>query len=165
MAIDALWAAGATTGPAVLAHLEERPKLRGSPVAREAARLAVPGVRSPKESELRMIWLLDAGLPAPLVNERVVDGEGNHLGRPDLLDEEAAVAAEFDGRRHLRLEVTTVDNVRQEGLERHGLIVVRFTGLDVSPGHRGRTVWRLRDARRRGLERRGSGPRTWSVAR
>lgn len=162
-AVDALWAVGATTGPAVLAHLEERPRLRGSPVAREAAAMAVPGVRSPKETELRMLWVLDAGLPVPLVNHRVVDLDGHHLGRPDLLDEEAGLVGEFDGRGHQALDVSTVDHVRQEGLERHGLVVARFTALDVRPEHVRRTVWRLRDARRRGLER--SGPRTWRVAR
>ncbi|MEZ0165810.1 hypothetical protein AB2L27_13715 [Kineococcus sp. LSe6-4] len=163
VAVDALWAAGATTGPALLAHLEERPRLRGTPVAREAAALAAAGVRSPKETELRMLWRFDAGLPVPLVNHRVVDLAGHHLGRPDLLDEEAGVVAEFDGRDHLALEVSTVDHVRQEGLERNGLVVVRFTSLDVRPAHVRRTVWRLLDARRRGLER--PGPRTWRVVR
>ncbi len=142
VAVDALWAAGVTTGPAVLAHLEERPRLHGSPVARGAATLAVAGVRSPQETALRMLWLLDAGLPVPLVNHRVVDLDGHHLGRPDLLDEEAGVVGEFDGRGHLALDVSTVDHVRQEGLERHGLVVARFTSLDVRPEHARRTVWR-----------------------
>jgi hypothetical protein len=161
VAVDALWAAGATTGPAVLAHLEERPRLRGAPVARAAAGLAVPGVRSPKETELRMLWVFDAGLPIPLVNHRLVDLAGRHLGTPDLLDEEAGLVGEFDGGDHLALEVSTVDHVRQEGLERHGLVVVRFTSVDVRPAHVRRTVWRLRDARTRGLAR--VGPRSWRV--
>ncbi|GAB3461835.1 hypothetical protein AB1207_07205 [Kineococcus endophyticus] len=162
IAVDALWAAGATTGPAVLAHLDER-RLRGTPVARRAAELAAAGVRSPQETELRMIWTLDAGLPRPLVNERVVDEEGGHLGRVDLLDEEAGLAGEYDGRGHLALEVATVDNVRQEGLERHGLVIARFTAIDTRPAHRRRTVHRLQDAHRRGLAT--TGPRRWHVAR
>jgi hypothetical protein len=116
--IDALWAVRATTGPAVLACLEGRPRLRGAPVAREAAGLAAPGVRSPQETRLRMIWVLDAGLPSPLVNERVTDLEGHHLGRLDLLDEQAGVGAEYDGRGHRSLAVSTVDNVRLVGVHR-----------------------------------------------
>lgn len=67
-----------------------------------------------------MIWVLHAGLPRPLVNERVTDLQGYHLGRLDLLDEQAGMGAEYDGRGHLSLAVSTVDNARQEGLERRG---------------------------------------------
>jgi hypothetical protein len=163
IAIDALWNAGVTSGPEVLARLAQLPRLRGGGIAAQAAEWASPRVRSPKETELRMIWTRDAGLPAPLVNELVVDGDGNALGHPDLLDEESGLVGEFDGRGHLDLEVSTVDNVRQEGLERNGLVVVRFTSLDTAARQRVRTVHRIQDARRRALA--APGPRSWRVRR
>jgi len=151
VAIDALWACGATSGPEVLGLLETLPGLNGAGVAREAALLAEPGVRSLPETQLRMLWIFDAGLPRPLVNRGVVDLDGHYLGAPDLLDEASGSAAEYDGRGHREISVATVDHVRQEGLERNGLIVSRFTALDVRPEFRVRTVWRLQDGRRRGL--------------
>ncbi|WP_432564854.1 hypothetical protein [Kineococcus sp. SYSU DK003] len=164
VALDALWAEGVATPAQVCAHLDTRPRLRGAREVREAASRARPGVRSRQETRLRWLWVEEAGLPDPLVDERVVDLDGHHLGTPDLLDGEAAVVAEFDGRDHLEQETTTVDNVRQEGLERHRLTVCRFTGLDLRPRFVRRTVFRLQQARTRGLEDRHL-PRTWRVER
>lgn len=164
VALDALWAAGVTTGPAITRYLLRRTRLRGAPLVRAAVALACAGVLSRQETRLRLIWTLDAGLPPPLVNERIVDLEGRHLGRGDLLDVTAGLVGEFDGRDHLDLRVATVDNVRQEGLESAGLVVARYTGLDLLPAQRVRTVFRIRQARERGLAR-AHEPRGWRVAR
>ncbi|PRY17897.1 hypothetical protein [Kineococcus rhizosphaerae] len=160
VAVDALWAEDITDPVRVEAYLATRSRLRDSARAPPALAHARPGVRSRQETRLRLVWTLDAGLPDPLVNHRVVDVEGRHLGRPDLLDEESGVVGEFDGSSHLGLATATVDHVRQEGLEAHGLLFCRFTGLDVLPTGRFRTAWRIRQARERGL-RRAHEPRSW----
>jgi hypothetical protein len=164
VALDALWAEDVCIPAEVGDYLLTRPRLKHAGLVRTAIPLARAGVRSRQETRLRLIWTLDARLPDPLVNERVVDLEGRHLGRPDLLCVKAGLASEFDGRDHLVLGTTTIDNVRQEELEDHGLIVVRFTGLDVLPEQVTRTAHRLRKAHERGLARRHV-PRTWFVGR
>jgi hypothetical protein len=65
-----------------------------------AADLAEDRSKSPKESELRLIWCLDAGLPAPRCNWPVADAAGRFIGSPDLLSEELAVVGEYDGAEH-----------------------------------------------------------------
>lgn len=45
-----------------------------------------------------MFYEFEAQLPRPLVNRPVFDLEENFLGMPDLLDPEAGLATEFDGK-------------------------------------------------------------------
>lgn len=87
--------------------------------------------RSPQETRYRLIWVLDAGLPVPLVNQPIWDLAGSLLGIADLLDEEAGLVGEFDGADHRRLGRHTADLGRQDGFERVELEVCRATGLDV----------------------------------
>ncbi len=50
---------------------------------------------------MRMIWVVDAGLPRPLCNMPIFDRHGRHIGTPDLLDPVAGVVGEYDGALHL----------------------------------------------------------------
>jgi hypothetical protein len=108
-----------------------------------------------------MLWMLQAGLPRPEVNVPVHDIEGHLLGIPDLLDGEAGVVVEYDGADHRRLARHTTDNLREELLENHGLIVVRVTSIDLY-GERRRTAWRMHQARQLGLSR-PPGGRRWRM--
>lgn len=139
-----------------LAHRSWR---RANLVAR-ALELASEESRSPQESRVRLIWVLDAALPPPLVNRRVWDREGNLLGIADLLDVEAGLVGEFDGAEHRNAARHTGDVERQERFERQGLEVLRVTGLDVP--HRRRVAERIHFHRSRSLwlppER-----RTWTL--
>jgi len=119
--------------------------------ARSALAIADRRAESPNESRMRVVWH-SAGLPRPEVNVRVYDDDGNFLGRPDLLDEEAAVAVEYDGSEHRKLARQTSDNVREEGFEGSGLTVVKATAVDLF-FERARLQRRLIDARSRGLRR------------
>lgn len=122
---------------------------RASLVA-QALDLASEDSRSPQETRVRLIWVLDACLPVPLVNQPIWDLDGNLLGIADLLDEEAGLVVEFDGADHRSATRHTRDVQRQYGFERHGLQVVRVTGLDVPQRarvrdrilfHRERALW------------------------
>jgi hypothetical protein len=53
--------------------------------------------RSPGETRMRLIWLLDTHLPRPRVNQPVWDRRGRLLGVADLFDPEAGVVGEYDG--------------------------------------------------------------------
>lgn len=102
-------------------------------------------------------------MPAPLVNCDVVDGQGFLLGVADLLDLEAALVGEYDGKDHRDLTQHTSDNAREEGFERHNLVVVRATALDLWP-RRTQLVARLRAAHRDRLSRERGRDR-WDIRR
>ena len=106
-----------------------------------------------------MFYVLDLGLPTPLVNRPVFDRLGHFFGVPDLLDEEAGLALEYDGVRwrssrtpngHRDVDQHRDDNVREELLERTGLIVVRADQVDVAR-LRQRLARRVLSARAHGL--------------
>ncbi len=141
----------------------------GATQARRAIALSRPGVRSPWETRLRMFWVLDLGLPPPLVNRAVFDRHGRFLGVPDLLDVEAGLAIEYDGvswrstttaEGHRDPDQHRADNVREESLERAGLIVVRADKVDLTR-ERPRLARRLLAARAEGLRRSPTG--SWTV--
>lgn len=143
-----------------LAEIERVRSLHGAARAREAATLARPGVRSPWETRLRLFVVLELGLPEPLVNTPVFDLDGTFLGAPDLLDEEAGLALEFDGAGHRERAQHRADNVREEGFERHGLVMVRADSLDLTK-HRPELGRRIVSGRLDALADRQ--PRRWTL--
>lgn len=119
----------------------------GVPQVREALALADENSWSPRETYLRLIWVLDAGLPHPLCNRPVFDLGGHLIGTPDLFDTHAGVAGEFEGAVHLAGEQRSEDVEREELFRDHGLesFTVR-TGMSRSSVAR-----RMHAARRRAL--------------
>lgn len=106
----------------------------GWPGVRQVARaleLADARSRSPRETALRLIWRLDAGLPAPRCNWPVADADGRFIGSPDLLSEELAVVGEFDGAEHRSKRRQRDDVRRDEGFRRAGLEPFRVVGADL----------------------------------
>jgi hypothetical protein len=93
----------------------------GCPQLREAVSLAEENAWSPQEVLLRLTWMLDAGLPRPRCNVPVFDLSGRHIGTPDLLDEEAGVAGEYDGSFHLAGRARAKDVRREADLRSVGL--------------------------------------------
>lgn len=103
----------------------------GCPQLREALELADENSWSPRETlSLRLPWILDAGLPAPLSNRPVFDRAGRHLGTPDLLDEAAGVAGEYDGPLHLAGHRRALDIRREAEFRRVGLETFVVTAAD-----------------------------------
>jgi hypothetical protein len=150
-AVVALDAVGRSIGVPpgeVLGYAARHRGWRGVPVARQAVTLADPRAMSTGETRLRLLWVLDAGLPRPLVNPEVFDVTGFLVGMVDLLDEESGLVGEYDGAHHRDPRTHANDNVREEGLEGAGLVVVRAGALDLGPERR-RTVARLQAAYRR----------------
>jgi hypothetical protein len=127
--------------------------------ARRAVLRASEHSRSPNETRLRLVWELDARLPAPLVNCPVRDRDsGRLLGIADLLDETAGLVIEFDGADHRGAHRHTKDVDREELLRRHQLEVCRVTGLALRD--QARVAVRLRAAHARaGFQR--PEERTW----
>lgn len=139
VALDVLVRAGVVRQGMLEAGLGALVGGRGAQQARAAAALCRSGVRSPWETRLRL-FVLELGLPEPLVNVAVFDLAGNFLGAPDLLDVEAGLAIEFDGAGHRERKQHREDNVREEGFERGGLVVARADSLDLTV-HRAEPCW------------------------
>lgn len=113
----------------------------------EALDLASEHSRSPRESALRLVWVLDAGFPSPLANCPVHDHDGRLLGVADLLDVEAGLAVEFDGAEHRGAARHTRDVAKDEAFRGRRLEVTRVTGIDLLDPEA--VVRRLRAARGR----------------
>jgi hypothetical protein len=147
---DAAIRAGLTTRQQLSDALDRMIGLKGVPQARIAVPLVDGRAESAPESRLRYVWVVEAGLPVPLVNPVIEDLDGHFVARVDLLDPEAATVGEYDGAHHRDLQQHTADNVREENVEGLNLEVTRSTALDLWP-HRPRLVARLTAARRRGI--------------
>lgn len=104
---------------------------RRASVVAAALSLADERSRSPGESRMRLVWLLDAGLPRPLCNRPVFDRHGRHLGTPDLLDVEAGVVGEYDGAVHLRIGRRARDIAREGRFRAAGLEYFTVVGSDL----------------------------------
>ena len=147
VSVDMMMAALLTSIRRVRRYVDARPGWEGVAMARAALDLADEDSRSPNETRMRLIWVLDAKLPRPLVNQHVWDLSGKLLGIADLLDEEAGVVGEFDGADHRPARQHSKDEDRAEGFRRHQLEMFRVTGPDIAD--RAKVVRRMRAARAR----------------
>ncbi|HXH77565.1 hypothetical protein [Nocardioides sp.] len=119
----------------------------GVPLAREAAVLASDDSRSPQESRMRLVWVLDAELPVPLCNVPVFDLHGNLLGVPDLFDPVAGLVGEYQGADHKEGERHRSDTAREDKFRNAGLEMFEVVGGDLAD--RWMVVERMLSARAR----------------
>lgn len=156
--LDMMLAAGLLSTVELASYLlEHRPAWKGVGQARDALRFADPRSRSPQETRLRMLWMIQAALPRPLVNAPVFGWDGSLLGIADLLDPDAGTVGEYDGEQHRELSQHTRDNLREELFEEHGLVVTRVTSLDMrdreTTGSRLARAWERGESRERYKDR------------
>ena len=144
----------------LLTYARDHRALRGSQRALAAVRRATFRSRSSGETRLRLLWTMDAGLPEPVVNPSVRLMDGFLLGMSDLLDPDIGLAGEYDGAGHRDPLQHARDNVREEGFEGGGLVVVRFGSVDLGPSRR-RSLARLEAGRRRAVDS-SRRPRLWT---
>lgn len=120
-------------GEARLARrLSKAAGVRGVRRARGALLQADPLSDSPAETKTRLI-LHAAGFPRLRHGLNVHNDHGSFLARPDLADEGAGVAIQYDGLVHLGddPERRRFDIDRDESLRQHGWQVVVLTALDL----------------------------------
>ncbi len=141
-------------------YVGAHPAWTGVDQVRRALDLASEDSLSPQETLMRLIWVLDAGLPAPLCNPPVFTVHGRYVGRPDLLDLEAGVVGEFDGAEHRERLRHARDVEREEAFRRLGLEYFKVTGPDMR--HRGKVVERMHSTRARARFA-PPGDRSWTV--
>lgn len=115
---------------------------------------------SPAEVAMRMLWILEAGLPRPMANRPVFDVDGRFLGTPDLIDPVAGVVGEYDSELHLEPSRRRRDRERERIFGAVGLeTVAMVTGELAEPWP---FLARLRAAYAR-AERRPASDRRWTL--
>jgi hypothetical protein len=154
---DMTFAAHAVRRDDFLAYVAARRGDRGSRRVRAAVALSDDGSLSPPETTMRLVWVLDAGLPAPRCNWYVVDSAGRRVGRPDLLSEELGVVGEYDGAEHAGSRRRSHDATKEDAYRNLGLESFRIVGRDLDDP--ALVVARMRAAVRR-VEESGR-PRLW----
>jgi very-short-patch-repair endonuclease len=122
--LDALLRRGVIHIDELRAYLKTTPGWPGVRNAITALALANPLAESPMETRLRLT-LVDAGLPAPVVQHRV----GRY--RLDLAYPDLKVAIEYDGDHHRDRDTFRRDIARLNALRAAGWTVLRFTADDV----------------------------------
>jgi hypothetical protein len=131
VAADMALSAGLVALTVMTAYAARRSAAKGAFAVWEALQLAEDRSRSPRESVMRLIWILDARLPRPKCNWPVADRRGHRVGMPDLLGEEVAVIGEYDGADH-RDAGRQADDVGKEDAYRNlGLECFRIVGRDL----------------------------------
>ena len=111
-------------------YVEHRSGWTGVPAVHKAVALASEHSRSPRETWLRLVWMLSAELPLPLCNQPVYDRWGELLGVPDLLDPVAGLVLEYNGEYHDDPTQRTRDATRETGFRDHGLEYAEFARGD-----------------------------------
>ncbi|HWU33148.1 MAG TPA: hypothetical protein VN108_09750 [Marmoricola sp.] len=117
--------------------------------------------RSPQETRMRLIWTIDAGLPAPRCNWPIADYLRKPLGKPDLLCEELGVFGEYDGADHRTRQRHQVDVKREQAFRDAGLEGFTLVGEDINNPRQ--AVERMKAAINRAAEAQRA--RRWLVAR
>jgi hypothetical protein len=142
-------------------YLPAKQGWEGIQQCRDAVPLADEHSKSPQESRLRLVWMLDALRPRPRVNPPLFDLHGRLLGYPDLIDPVAGVVGEYDGEDHRDVTQHSSDVDREARFRDHDLEVFRVTGPDlrkVDP-----VVRRIHSAYRR-AKRVPPERRTWTLS-
>jgi hypothetical protein len=145
---DSLLAPGRADPAETLATLGSR---ASAPYRRHRSRLlralerARPGVRSPRETLLRLL-IVDAGLPEPEVGMRVYSRDRRYLGEADLGYRQERLLLEYEGDHHRTDKGQfRYDIRRREGFEDAGWSVLRVTADDMDvPALRAELFARLR---------------------
>ncbi len=128
--LDAALRSGTCTPSTLTSAAARQKRRRGIVGVRELIPLARPQAESPMESEARLV-MRDGGLPAPVLQYEVVDGN-RELRRLDFAWPFAGVAAEYDGEAaHSGPDAMRRDRRRQAALQDIGWTVIPMLAEDV----------------------------------
>ncbi|WP_155918133.1 hypothetical protein [Marmoricola sp. URHB0036] len=130
-------------------YVQQRPAWTGVQQVRDALALAVNDSHSPQETLMRLVLVLDAGLPTPLCNVPLFDLNGRLLGIPDVFDPVAGLVGEYNGASHRALDRRRADNAREERFREVGLEYFDIVEGDLRD--RPHVVHRMRQTRARAL--------------
>lgn len=129
----------------VAAYIDDHPGWTGIEQARKAVRLGREDSWSPQETQMGLVWQLDAELPRCRLNVPIFDLSGHHLATVDLFDEEAGLVLEYNGIVHVLGEQRRRDRDREQVLKGVGLHMLTLLEGDLPD--RTRTAARMHEAR------------------
>ncbi len=140
--VDGVRMAPLTTPQRLREALKRAGRFKGVRAARAALELVRVGADSPPETELRLA-LLDAGLPEPRLQVRLVTSAGEQTDA-DLAIDEARVVLHYDGGHHRTPDQQARDARRDRLWQEAGRLSLSVSVLDRRDGYRGvvRTVLR-----------------------
>jgi hypothetical protein len=121
---------GHCTVPDLSTELDAGPSV-GSKLLREALADVADGIRSAAEGDLKDL-LAKSGLPMPLFNASLCDGDGTFIARPDAWWPEQGVVVEVDSHEwHLSPHDHTRTLERQRRMGKRGILVLPFTPREI----------------------------------
>jgi hypothetical protein len=148
--VDAMLAAGLVTPADLDAVAADRPGWPGVVQLRRVLELCDARSESPQETRLRMV-LIAGGLPRPVCQHEVFDGNGWFVARLDLAYPDRKLAIEYEGDHHRgsgRIPARPASDEPAPDAGVDGVAVRRSGHLPrTSPGHRA-CAGRVREARR-----------------
>ncbi len=106
-AMEMTAAAGLISTELMREYVSHRPAWTGVPLARDALLLSCDDSRSGPETDLKLVWVLDAGLAYPLVNQPVFNLSGELLGYPGPVRPRARRCRRVRRRRSQGLAIVT----------------------------------------------------------
>lgn len=119
VAVDAFWHQGLIKPDQLLEYAASHGGLRGVRQIPLVVSLADVGAGSPMESRLRMLMVLDIGLPKPQTQIRVVTIDGRVIARLDMGFTDLQMSVEYDGEVHAQ------PAVRAKDLRRHNALLAQ----------------------------------------
>jgi hypothetical protein len=130
VAVDMALAAGLFSSREYVDYALASRNWPGARRARAAGLLADPRSLSPGETRMRLVWVLDARLPAPRSNWPIADLDGHRLGKPDLVSDELGVVGEYNGADHRKRARQALDVRREDAFRDAGLECFTVVGAD-----------------------------------
>jgi very-short-patch-repair endonuclease len=112
----------------LLAYAAEHPGWRGVSQVLSVVELSEPLTESPMETRLRLLLVVDGGLPRPIAQYEVRDEDGILVARFDFGYPVPRVGVEFDGRVHEQTERRVADAQRYNRLIALKWTPLRYTG-------------------------------------
>jgi len=131
VALDAMWRTGVLSPEELLEFAAGKKGLRGIRQVAYVASLADRGAQSPMESRLRMVLVLEAGLPKPETQLEVPDDYGGVLATLDLGYRRPKAGAEYDGKDHDTKRNRIRDSRRHNRLKGAGWHVLQYGSEDM----------------------------------
>jgi hypothetical protein len=159
-ALEMTAAAGLISVALFAEYVAHRRGWTGVPMVRKVISWCGDCSRSGPETLMKLVWLLDAGLPMPLINVPVFSLGGRLLGYPDLFDPLAGMVGEYNGVDHKSIERHRSDVAREERYRDHGLEYFTVVGGDLRD--RDLVVKRMLATRQRALFQ-DPGCRRWTL--
>jgi hypothetical protein len=144
VAVDAFWHLGLIKPDQLLDYAAAHGVLRGVRQIPYVVSLADVGAGSPMESRLRMLVVLDIGLPKPQTQIKVCTSDGQVIARLDMGYRGLQMGVEYDGEVHAQPAVRARDLRRHNALLAHQWHNLRYSA-DAYYNRRDEVICEIKD--------------------